>query len=385
MHVIYEEGMSVPLKIWAGLERLEPDALRQAKNIASLPFVFHHGAVMPDAHVGYGSPIGMVAGLEGYVCPNFVGVDVACGMQAMKTTLNGIDRDALKRVLGAIRGSIPVGFNHHKEKQEIIGCEPNGFVTKREWQAAHYQVGTLGGGNHFLEIQRDTDGVIWVMIHSGSRNFGQRVAKHYNDLAKALNQRWQSKVDEQWDLAFLPLDTPEGQAYMAEMETCQTFAKANRTAMMDQAVAAIHAQTGAHEDQRVDVHHNYARMEHHFGQNVVVHRKGAISAREGEIGIIPGSQGTSSYIVKGKGNCESFTSSSHGAGRKMGRKEAQRVLSLIDEQRRLDEQGILHAIRGTRDLDEAPGAYKPIEVVLEEQKDLVEIVTRLEPLAVIKA
>lgn len=371
------------IKSWC--ETPEEECIEQAKNLARLPFAVQQVCLMPDTHQGYGMPIGGVLATEGVVIPNAVGVDVSCGMQVVRTSLRGVDPSILKRIMGTIREMIPVGFNHHKEKQELINCEPNGLVTKREWQAAQYQVGTLGGGNHFLEIQCDEDDQIWVMIHSGSRNFGLKVAKHYNDLAKEMNKRWHVAVDARWDLAFLPLDTTEGQAYMLEMATCQAFAEQNRTVMMNRVLDAFQKHADANGDWRVDVNHNYARMESHFGRNLLVHRKGAISARAGEIGIIPGSQGTSSYIVKGKGNPESFTSCSHGAGRRIGRKEAQRTLNLEEEKRRLDERGILHAIRGVKDLDEAAGAYKPIDLVMKEQEDLVEIVTKLEPLAVIKA
>lgn len=179
MNVIYEKGMKVPLKIWAGLENLEPAALEQAKHIASLPFISHHGAVMPDAHVGYGSPIGMVAGLEGYVCLNFVGVDIGCGMSALKTSLNKINTDTLKKIMGEIRKAVPVGFNKHKEKQDgnlmsmnyVFGTIP---IVAQEWDKALFSLGTLGGGNHFIEIQKGSDGHIWIMIHSGSRILGNR-------------------------------------------------------------------------------------------------------------------------------------------------------------------------------------------------------------------
>jgi tRNA-splicing ligase RtcB len=287
--------------------------------------------------------------------------------------------------MGKIRESIPVGFNHHTKKQALSGVEPSGPITQQEWQAAHHQVGTLGGGNHFIELQQGSDGHVWAMVHSGSRNVGLKVAKHYHAIARTLNEQWHVSIDPAWDLAFLPLDTPEGRAYLDEMRVCQNFALENRRSMMDRIVEAFSVETGAKEEWRYDISHNYARMEHHHGREVMVHRKGAISAREGEIGIIPGSQGTSSYIVKGKGHPESFMSSSHGAGRQMGRTAAQRTLSLADEQRRLDERGILHAIRGVRDLDEAPGAYKDIDMVMKEQSELTEIVTTLEPLAVIKA
>jgi tRNA-splicing ligase RtcB len=222
------------------------------------------------------------------------------------------------------------------------------------------------------------------MIHSGSRNLGLTVAKHYNNIAKELNKKWYSLIPNEFDMAFLPLDSQEGKLYLREMEFCMRYAKANRKLMMSRTMEIINKLTGGSFSESADVNHNYARMESHFGRNVMVHRKGATSARLGEIGIIPGSQGTSSYIVKGLGNKASLESCSHGAGRKMGRKEACRSLDLKAEIERLNAMGILHAIRGKDDLEEAAGAYKDIDVVISEQLDLIEVVTKLEPLAVIK-
>jgi len=227
------------------------------------------------------------------------------------------------------------------------------------------------------------------MIHSGSRNIGKKVCDHYNGLAKELNARMKTAVPAKWDLAFLPTDTEEGQQYIAEMEYCQAFAQRNRAVMAEEFSRAFgqvcRDYTAAAISSAHNVHHNYARLEHHFGKDVWVHRKGATSADDGEVGIIPGSQGTKSYIVAGLGNPDSFRSCSHGAGRRMGRKEAQRTLSLEAERKRMDDQGIVHGIRGVRDLDEAAGAYKDIDIVMEEQKDLVSITVELTPLGVIKA
>jgi tRNA-splicing ligase RtcB len=233
------------------------------------------------------------------------------------------------------------------------------------------------------------------MIHSGSRNLGLKVAQHYNEIARIQNARWFTSVPTEWDLAFLPINSRDGQNYIREMEYCVQFALANRKLMMERCKEAFLYIAGEYSDVQlktigidfepmINIAHNYAKLEHHFGQNVWVHRKGATLASEGTIGIIPGSQGTKSYIVKGKGNPESFDSCSHGAGRKLGRKEAERTLNLEEEVRKLDEQGIIHGIRGTSELDEAPGAYKNIDVVMENQKDLVEILVELTPLAVIK-
>lgn len=322
-----------------------------------------------------------------------------CGMSAMKTSLTDITTEQLKKVLGGskehtggIRSSIPTGFNKHSKKQSemlmptfSIGAYNDGIVN-REYSNALHSLGTLGGGNHFIEIQKGSDGHIWAMVHSGSRNLGKQVCDYYNQKAWELNSKWFSSVPKNWDLAFLPLDDYLGQAYFSEMSYCVDFAKANRTLMMERIkIAFVLAMEDTIEfGDIMDVAHNYARMEHHFGRNVMVHRKGATSARDGEIGIIPGSQGTESYIVSGMGNPESFTSCSHGAGRRMSRTEACKTLNLDFEKELLDKRGILHAIRGEKDLDEASGAYKSITKVMEEQQDLVNIQVRLEPLAVVK-
>jgi tRNA-splicing ligase RtcB len=244
----------------------------------------------------------------------------------------------------------------------------------------------LGGGNHFIEIQKGSDNHIWIMVHSGSRNIGLKVAEHYNKLAITLNQKWYSCVERKLDLAFLPLETQEGQDYLLEMQYCIDFAFASRMLMMER-IKSVFADIfgdSFYTTDFINIAHNYARKENHFGSNVIVHRKGATSARKGEAGIIPGSQGTKSYIVRGKGNVESFQSCSHGAGRVMGRRQAMRELTLEDEIKKLDKKGIVHAIRGARDLDEAPSAYKNIQEVMRNQEDLVEIVVELSPLAVIK-
>jgi tRNA-splicing ligase RtcB len=258
-------------------------------------------------------------------------------------------------------------------------------IVKREYYSALKQLGTLGGGNHFIEIQKGDDGYIWIMIHSGSRNIGYKVANHYNKLAIEINKKWHTQVPEKWELAFLPLESEEGQEYLREMQYCVDFALANRELMMSRIKLSIdEVVDGVIYEDLINIAHNYASLEHHFGENVMVHRKGATLAREGITGIIPGSQGTKSYIVAGKGNPESFMSCSHGAGRTMSRTKARNELNLEEEKRKLDEQGIIHAIRNKSDLDEASSAYKDIDVVMENQKDLVDILVELTPLAVIK-
>lgn len=379
----------IPIKLW--LDSVEEGAMQQARNIANLPFAYKHVALMPDAHEGYGMPIGGVLATDGAVIPNAVGVDIGCGMCAARTSLTHIDSKELKKIMSGIRKLIPLGFKHHTFKQDIkqmpaAGQIISGSIVDQEFENAREQVGTLGGGNHFIEVQKGSDGQIWIMVHSGSRNIGHKVAEYYNKTARQLNEKWHTGIDRSVNLAFLPDETEVAKIYMNEMQYCIDFAFANRKLMMKNIQSVFSDLFGDKfkELEFINIAHNYARRENHFGKHVLVHRKGATSAREGEIGIIPGSQGTKSYIVQGKGNAESFTSCSHGAGRVMGRKQAQRSLDLKSEIKRLDEQGIIHAIRTQRDLDEAPSAYKDINEVMRNQEDLVEIKVELSPLAVIK-
>ena len=375
------------IKSWC--MEIEESALEQAKNLANLPFVFRQVCLMPDTHAGYGMPIGGVLALKEVVICNAVGVDIGCGMVAVRTNLTDISAPEIKRIMKLIRKTIPLGMKHHKSAQctvyEMFGEIGPLPVVPREAQDACKQIGTLGGGNHFWELQRGSDGFIWFMIHSGSRNIGKQVADYHNRLARKLNDKWRSAVPSAWQLAFLPLDTAEAKAYWQEMELCLLFAQKNRSLMAERTKEAIlEVIPSVSFEEEINIHHNYATMESHFGEEVVVHRKGATSAWQGQLGLIPGSQGTPSYVVRGKGNPDSFMSCSHGAGRKMGRKQACRTLNLAEENARLDAKGIIHAIRGPSDLEEAAGAYKDIDVVMAEQTDLVEIVVKLEPLAVIK-
>ena len=369
----------------------EEGAIEQAKKIADLPFTFHHVALMPDTHQGYGMPIGGVSAFENIISPFCVGVDIGCGMQFVKTSLDAkdLDENTLKRIMSAIRKAIPVGFKKHEKMQGLLHMPDGGRVgelpiVREEFNNARKSLGTLGGGNHFIEVQETDDGKVGIMVHCGSRNLGKKIADHYNDIAIALNEKWYTSIPKEWELAFLPIDSDEGQAYLAEMNYALEFAKANRTLMMNRIKDIFWERLDIHFEDPVEIHHNFARMENHFGKNVMVHRKGATSAKDGELGIIPGSQGSASYLVKGKGNKDSFMSCSHGAGRQMGRKQAQRTLNLADEIKKLDDLGVIHAIRTVDDLDEASGAYKDISVVMKEQEDLVDIVHELKPLGVIK-
>jgi tRNA-splicing ligase RtcB len=376
----------IPIKCW--LDDIEDNALVQAQNLANLPFVFKHVALMPDCHAGYGMPIGGVLTTKGVVIPNAVGLDVGCGCCLIQSNLRDISREDLKKVMDRIKRDVPVGFNHQKKEQDISlmpVCSEDHPVVMREFDKARYQLGTLGGGNHFIEIQRGSDGYIWIMIHSGSRNLGKQVADYYNKEAVRLNEMWFSKVEKNVELAFLPMSTDIGKQYFAEMQYCVDFALSNRRLIMENIKKCfMKVFPEIQFDEMVNIAHNYAAYEHHFGENVIVHRKGATYAGKDNIGIIPGSQGTKSYLVRGLGNPESFLSCSHGAGRRMGRKEAQRSLNLEDEIKMMNDKGILHGIKTVNDLDEAAGAYKDIDVVMENQKDLVEIVIEFTPIGVIK-
>lgn len=395
MKVIKKENYKFPVFSWC--PNIEENAMKQIDNLAQLPFLHHHIAIMPDTHFGYGMPIGGVIATKDVIIPNAVGVDIGCGMCAVKTSLTEIDTKTLKKIIGEIRKVIPVGMNKHKEKQNInlmpesfypTNGQDENLIIKQEYENARKSVGTLGGGNHFIEIQKGDDEHIWIMIHSGSRNLGLKVANHYNKLAIELNKKWHSKVPKEWELAFLPVDNEEGQAYIREMQYCVKFALANRKLMMDRVIKIFYDVLGEDKcnpfDEMINIAHNYASQENHFGKNVWVHRKGATQAKKGQIGIIPGSQGSSSYIVEGFGNKESFESCSHGAGRVLGRKQAERELDLEKEIKILDDQNIIHGIRHKSDLDEAVSCYKDINEVMENQKDLVKILVKLKPLGVIK-
>lgn len=381
----------VPVKMWATV--CDATAWKQITNICNLPFVYHHLALMPDVHGGKGMPIGCVLATKEVVIPNAVGVDIGCGMCAVKTNVKvkNINQDVLrKKIMRGIRKRIPLGMEHHKEAQDERYMPQNmdidaTTIVKRQYASATKQVGTLGGGNHFIELQKDDEGWLWIMIHSGSRNLGKQVGDYYNRLAAMLDERYFSRVRQDINLPFLPLRTKEFNDYWREMQYCISFALCNRKLMMERIEEVIaDALPDVVFEPMINIAHNYAAWETHFEHNCIVHRKGATSARKGEIGIIPGSQGTSSYIVEGLGNPLSFMSCSHGAGRTMSRTEAVKTLSLDKEKRRLDEMGIIHAIRCQRDLQEAASAYKDIDEVIRQEQDLVKIKTHLVPIAVIK-
>lgn len=394
----------VPVKSWC--DAVEEGALKQAANLASHPVVVGHVALMPDCHVGFGMPIGGVIACDGAVIPNAVGVDIGCGMCAVQTDVPAaeLNPERIRRILDGVKRAVPVGEGQaHSRPQAWEGLDARtrnrpGGVDGPGWELAYRNLGTLGGGNHFIELQAGDDGLLWLMIHSGSRNLGYRIAEYYHKLALRRNEQDRVPLPDR-QLAFLRADSAEGQAYIRDMNFALEYARENRRRLM----AAFRREVAEHlpgvRFQRdVNIHHNYAALEEHGGREVWVHRKGATSARAGETGIIPGSMGTPSCIVVGLGNPESFQSCSHGAGRVMGRQEACRSLSkeacdramagiVFDGWRPLRGRFGKGKARGggaLYDLEEAPFAYKDIEAVIAAQEDLVRVVVRLRPLGVVK-
>jgi len=406
MYVLKTKEMKVPLKVFSEKNSIEEQCIEQMEKVCSLPFIHHHTALMADGHFGRGASIGSVVATKGVVIPHLIGSDISCGLCAVKTSLKEIDTDTLKKIMGEVRKVIPIGLGkHHQEAQDESlmpkfnpAVNPLKYkIINREYNSALKQLGTLGAhGNHFIEIQKGNDNHIYIMIHSGSRNLGLQVANHYNKLAVELNEKWHSSVPKKWELAFLPLDSEEGQAYLREMNYCVEFAFANRKLMMDRVMEVFTKEfhgwdlgvndklPGIEFGEMININHNFAQLENHFNSNVMVHRKGATLATKNTIGIIPGSMGSPSYITKGKGNPDSFNSSPHGAGRIMSRTRAKEELSLENEMKILNDQGIVHGIRNRDNLDEAVGSYKDISQVMKNSEDLVEILVELRPLASIK-
>ena len=382
-----------PIKSWC--ENIEASALTRAKNLANHPCTFKHVAIMPDAHTGYGMPIGGVVAFLNAVCPNAVGVDIGCGMIAVRTDfpVKDITPDVIREIILQVKRDVPIGFDHHKEDIAWNGFDnaPDIYIIQRELESARRQLGTLGGGNHFIELQAGEDGYVWLMIHSGSRNFGYKIAKEYNQKAMKLCERWHSELppgNGEDSLAFLPIGSREAKDYIEAMKYALEFAQENRNIIMSNLKDAFYSKLNCEFGETINIHHNFAAIEHHFGRDVWVHRKGATLARKGQFGIIPGSMGTPSYIVCGKGNLESFASCSHGAGRTIGRKEFTRTHTIEEcdaDMKDIVFLGWSKDRKGNLDLSEAPKAYKDIEIVINAQVDLVDVVTKLYPLGVLKA
>ena len=394
-----DDTMRIPIKSWCA--DVEPGALEQAMDLARHPALERYVALMPDCHEGYGMPIGGVIAAKNAILPSAVGVDIGCGMVAVETNLPAERLTEMRQrraIQEKLKERIPVGEGIcHKEKQEWEGFEryldKNGAVCDFPSNLDRRNLGTLGGGNHFIELQRSDEGFVWLMIHSGSRNLGQRVEKHYQAVAKKLNEAFRVKLPNP-ELAFLPMDVQEGRDYFRDMMFALEYALENRRRMM-----AIFKETLAETIPEVEfireinIHHNYAAQEKHLGGEFIIHRKGATSAKENEIGIIPGSMGTASYIVRGLGNPESFMSCSHGAGRRMSRVAASKNLTVEECDAAMDGivferwgkyRGFDKRHKGLLDLSEAPQAYKAIDEVIAAEADLVEPLVRLNPLAVLK-
>ena len=383
----------VPVKVWT--DRIEPEAMQQLKNTASLPFVFRHVAAMADVHLGKGATVGSVVATKGAVCPAAVGVDIGCGMMARKTSIpsDRLDGDGLKKLRHSIEREIPVGF---EQKREPFDAALDWMRTRRRPHAASdalvrkalHQLGTLGGGNHFIEVCRDDgDGLLWLLLHSGSRNVGKTVAEIHIGKAKSGVKKMAESLPDP-DLAFFVAGTPEFREYREDVEWCQAYALRNREIMMDRILRQLAHALGFEGDtarlgltMSVNCHHNYIADEVHFGEKVVVTRKGAIRAGAGELGIIPGSMGTGSFIVRGLGNRDSFESAPHGAGRRMSRNAAKRTFTREDLERQTEG---VECRKDAGVLDEIPGAYKEIREVIEKSSDLVEIVARLRQLVCVK-
>ena len=380
-------GDNVDILAWTAASGIEETALQQLRNIAALPWVFHHVAVMPDVHFGKGATVGSVVAMKGAVSPAAVGVDIGCGMAAVKSNLTAADLpESLKRIRGALEEAIPVGFNSHRAPAAAAASSSlwAGFdgldraVQSLRGKALH-QLGTLGGGNHFIELCVDTEDAVWLLLHSGSRNIGKTLAELH--MAKARTLAHNQKLPDR-DLAVFIAGTPQMAAYRRDLFWAQRYALENRRVMLGLAADALHRHlpTAKWADP-ILCHHNYVSEEVHFGEEVLVTRKGAIRAGRGELGIIPGSMGTRSYVVRGLGNADAFESASHGAGRKMSRGQARKRFTLEDL--RAQTSGV-ECRKDGGVLDEIPGAYKPIEEVMANQRDLVEVVAELRQVLCVK-
>lgn len=392
---IFSDNLKVPVKVWTN--DIDLVSIEQLRNVACLPFVFRHVAAMPDVHAGMGATIGSVIATKGAVIPAAVGVDVGCGMLAAKTNLKKemFDERDLGQLMTEILNRVPVGREQRKKDQirtsacepfeaplaEILAKEPEMLkpMVRSDWRA---QLGTLGSGNHFIELTADEDGCLWIMLHTGSRGVGNIMASFFISKAKELSKA-SGEVLPDINLASLKEGTEEFDLYMKAVHWAQEYAMANRRVILDDVLEAVRVLRSevSLEGEIVNCHHNYVAQETHFGETVWVTRKGAIRAGLGEKGIIPGSMGARSYIVEGLGNPESFCSSSHGAGRKMSRTEAKKHFT-VDDLEKQTQNVVCRKDVGV--LDEIPGAYKSIEEVMLNQSDLTKTLHELQQVLCVK-
>lgn len=379
----------VPVKVYT--DEIEGSARQQLLNVATLPFVHHHVAAMPDVHTGIGATVGSVIATHRAIIPAAVGVDIGCGMMAARLSLtaDALDEKRLRLVFNQIGRDVPVGRGQHREERaagqaarpfeaglaRILEKHPG--VQKARGKSTNWalQMGTLGGGNHFIELCLDDDGRVWVMLHSGSRGIGNAIGTYFIDLARRDMERWFIQLPDR-DLAYLPEGSEHFEDYIEALGWAQAYAARNRETMLRLILAALRRHLPPFEvtSEAVNCHHNYVEREHHFGADVWVTRKGAIRARAGDLGIIPGSMGAKSYIVRGKGAADSFQSCAHGAGRRMSRGAAMKSFTREDLARQT-EGVVCRKDEGV--IDEIPGAYKDIDTVMENQRDLVEVVHTL--------
>lgn len=387
---------NVPVKIWT--DDVDDNSRQQLANIASLPFIHHHVAAMPDVHLGIGATIGSVIATRQAIVPAAVGVDIGCGMVACRLSIgaNALGEKALKRIFEQISRDVPVGRAQHEDDRALAlmarPFEPRlKVMTQKHPQLLKAfgkfskwvnQLGTLGGGNHFIEVCLDEADQVWVMLHSGSRGIGNALASYFIELARRDMERQQIHLPDR-DLGYFKEGSAHFDDYVEAVHWAQEYAFANRECMMDLVLAALrrHLPEFSVTSEVVNCHHNYVAREHHYGADVWVTRKGAIRARAGDLGIIPGSMGARSYIVRGKGNPESFDSSAHGAGRRMSRNAAARTFSEADLRRQTE--GVV-CRKDKSVIDEIPGAYKDIDAVMENQRDLTETVHTLKQVVCVK-
>ena len=391
---VLSDGLKVPVKIWT--QDIELQALEQARKLAMLPFIHKNGvALMPDVHSGIGSTVGSVIATEKAVIPAAVGVDIGCGMNAIRTSLKAEDLpDSLRNVRLQIERDIPLGAGGARNADTcvsdlITGTRLTDILKKHPAIAregvvkAASQLGTLGSGNHFIELCLDEAGDVWIMLHSGSRGIGNMIGRYFIDKAKETMTQYHISLPDR-DLAYLSDGTQDFKDYIEAMTWAQDYARENRKEMMVTVIAALrrHIPKGfTLTSEAVNVHHNYCEIENHFGSNLYITRKGAIRARVGDMGIIPGSMGAKSFITRGLGNLESYCSAPHGAGRKMSRTEAKKRFDVEDLKRQTEG---VECNKTSAVLDEIPGAYKSIDTVIENSNDLVEIVHTLKQIMCVK-
>lgn len=386
----------VPVKIFT--DDIEPSAYQQLVNMSQMPFIHSHIAAMPDVHCGIGATVGSVIPTKGAIIPAAVGVDIGCGMNAIRLSLKAHQLpDNLRGLRSAIERDVPVGFNMHKYDavpNSTIRSLSNGLSRiwekhpklvskqKRPYQTWVRQLATLGGGNHFIELCLDENQDVWVMLHSGSRGVGNAIGQYFIEMARRDMEKIQMNLPDR-DLAYFSQGTDHFDDYIEAVEWAQDYAMVNRREMMKKVLAVLTKRLPNFNvtKEAINCHHNYVSEEHHFGEDVFVTRKGAIRAREGELGIIPGSMGAKSFIVRGKGNGESFCSCSHGAGRVMSRSKAKRLFTEDDLRQQTD--GVECRIDKSV-VDEIPAAYKDIDKVMQDQIDLVEVVHTLKQVVCIK-